>query len=169
MYPGARVDDAGVEENCFMSNPYLNLVKLHDTIQIRINNSSLFRINNSLPCQDLNHGPPQRQAMKLTIELWWLDHVNFWNCSKQNCFIDRQNAEMWLVKISFLSSLKLTWRCQIFLLKGLTSNIAETNNNEQCLPTVHLALGKISYTWTYFLGQAIGQYHTKMIDNSCLR
>ena len=29
----------------------------HVTIQIRINNSFIFRINNSLPCQDLNQGP----------------------------------------------------------------------------------------------------------------
>ena len=32
-------------------------------------NSFLFRINNYLPSQNLNPGPPRQQAAKLTIEL----------------------------------------------------------------------------------------------------
>ena len=37
--------------------------KYHVTIQIQINNSSLVRIIPSLPCQDLNLGPPGRKPL----------------------------------------------------------------------------------------------------------
>ena len=38
--------------------PWSTFIDPHyDGIQIRINNSFLFRINNFLPCQDLNPGP----------------------------------------------------------------------------------------------------------------
>ena len=39
--------------------PWSSFIDPHyDGIQIQINNSFLFRINNSLPCRDLNPGPP---------------------------------------------------------------------------------------------------------------
>ena len=35
----------------------------YDGIQIQINNSFVFKTNNSLPCQDLNPGPPSTKHL----------------------------------------------------------------------------------------------------------
>ena len=51
-----------------MHYTYAQFIDPHyDGIQIQINNSFLFRINNSLPCRDLNPGPSECQADDLPM------------------------------------------------------------------------------------------------------
>ena len=68
----------------------------YDGIQIQNNNSFLFRINNYLPCQDLNPGPTGMKQIAYqcaTMIRWLMIYIQFWFSYPFRVFVGQEALE----------------------------------------------------------------------------